>query len=437
MEFIKKFFKIEERGSSIGKEVTAGITTFLAMAYILFVNPNILADTGLPWGAGFTATAIAAIVGCLMMGLVANFPVAQAPGMGMNAFFTYTVCLAYGLSYQEAFALVLISGILFLIISISGLRKIIIDAIPQDLKLAIGAGIGLFIAYVGLQGAGIIVSDSSTVTAFGDLTDPTVLLAVFGLFLTVALYCLNVKGAILLGIVGTAVVGIITGQVDLPTSVVSLPDAPQIFAFVEGFKTMDYSNMITLIIILFSMLFLDFFDTAGTLISVGSQAGLVDENNELIDADKALLCDATATIVGAVVGTSSTTSYVESLSGIEAGGRTGLTAIVVALGFFIFMFLSPLLAVVTSACTAPALIFVGILMAKQLGGINWSDSAIAITAFLVVLFMPLTYSVSQGIAIGFVFYPVSMICTKRAKQVNPVMYGLFALFILYFIVSSL
>ncbi len=432
MDKVLGFFKVKERGSTLSKEVIGGLTTFLAMAYILGVNPAILSDGGMDFGAAFTATAIAAIVGTLVMGLLANLPISLAPGMGLNAFFTYTIVFGLGYSWQQALIGVLISGICFLILSLTGVRKKVINAIPKDLKLAVGAGIGLFIAYVGLQGAGIIVADGSTISALGDLTSPAVLLAVVGLVITIVLFILKVPGSILIGIVSTVILGLIFGQIEW-NGFASLPTAPPVFDLFDGFKNGVWD--IKFVAVVFSLLFVDFFDTTGTLVSVGKQAGLINEEGELVNDKKALVADASATIVGALVGTSSTTAYIESLSGVEAGARTGLANVVTALMFIVALFLSPFFGMVTGFSTAPALIFVGVLMAKQLKEINWEDNVIAITAFLVLIMMPLTYSIASGLAIGFIFYPIAMVASKKAKEVNPVMYVLMAFFILYFVVQ--
>lgn len=447
MDFIKKYFKLEERGSNVKTEFLAGLTTFLAMAYILFVNPNTLTAmvddgngglislTGLEWGPIFTATAIAAIAGTLIMGLYANYPVALAPGMGMNAFFTWTVVVTLGYSPWQGFAGIVISGLLFVLLSLSGLRKRIINAIPKNLKLAIGAGIGFFIAFIGLQNAGLIVDNPAVLVGLGDLSNPVVLLAVFGLFVTVILYVLKIRGAILYGILITSAVGMVFGQVGLPTAIVSTPPAPYAFEFIQGFT--DGVWDFQFFIVIFALLFIDFFDTAGTLVTVGNRAGLLDETGELKDNGKALLADSTATVIGAMAGTSSTTSYIESLAGVEVGGRTGLTSVFTALFFLVFMFFSPLLSVVTAAVTAPALIMVGVLMAAQLKDIDWDDTVIAVSAFLVILVMPLTYSIAEGIAVGFVFYPLTMLVTKRYKDVKLEMWVLMGVFVIYFIIKAL
>lgn len=434
LDKVLSFFKVKERGTTFSKEVVGGLTTFLAMAYILGVNPSMLSAAEMDFGAVFTATAIAAIFGTLVMGLLANLPIALAPGMGLNAFFTYTVIFGLGYSWQQALIGVLISGILFLILSLTGIRKKVIKAIPKDLKLAVGAGIGLFIAYVGLQGSGLIVFNESTVSALGDLTSPTVLLAIVGLLITIVLYILKVPGSILIGIVSTTILGLIFGQIEW-NGFASMPSAPPLFELFDGFGEGVWD--LRFVAVVFSLLFVDFFDTTGTIVSVGHQAGLLNEEGEILNGEKALVVDAASTVVGALVGTSSTTAYIESLSGIEAGAKTGLANVVTALLFCLALFLSPFFAMVQGFCTAGALIFVGILMAKQLGEIDWKDNVVAITAFLVILLMPLTYSIATGLAIGFIFYPLAMIASKRAKEVNIIMYILMIFFIIYFLVNTL
>ncbi|MDF2699099.1 MAG: guanine permease [Haloplasmataceae bacterium] len=469
---MNNFFKLQERKTNVKTEFIAGLTTFLAMAYILFVNPNQLATewnvaNGLSWGSVFTATAIAAIVGTLIMGLMANYPVALAPGMGMNSFFAFTITapFAYAFSWQLGFASIFISGVVCVLIALSGIREKIINAIPQDLKYAVGAGIGLFIAYVGLKNSGIITfltntqgvtTPDSVVPMMGDLSNPLILLAVIGLIITVILYVLKVPAAVFLGIVATSVIGIIWrailkgngaltdvlafGLPKLPTSVAQLPEAPKFGAFLSGFGDYnwgDLSSIFTFAVVVFSLVFIDFFDTAGTLVTVGSRCGMINEKGELEGSGGALIADSTATVVGAVVGTSSTTSYIESLAGVEVGGRTGLTAVFTAIFFFIAMFFSPILSVVTAPVTAPALIFVGVLMASQLGKINWGNLAVAIPAFFIIISMPLTYSIATGIAVGFLFYPITMIASKRHKEVDKIMYILSAVFLLYFVVISI
>jgi len=459
MEWIKTYFKLEERGSKISTELVAGLTTFLAMAYILPVNSFMLSKTGMPLGGVFFATAVSAAVATLVMGFLANYPVALAPGMGLNAFFTFTVVFGYGLSWEAALSAVFISGILFFIISVTGLRKIIIDAIPLGLKFAVGAGIGFFITFIGLKNAGIIVAYEPTFVALGDFSHPTVLLGVFGIILVVVLYSMNNKFALILAIIGTAIVGLILGLlgVDMMPAYSSYSmdgvwtgAGETIFAAFRGFG--DLFSHPEVITIIFTMLFVDFFDTAGTLMAVGNEAGLVNDEGELVGAEKALLSDSIGTITGALLGTSNVTSYVESATGIEQGGRTGLSSVTVAVLFLLAVFLYPVLSLINgvqvgvdgfgdpimySPVTAMALVMVGALMVGQLKEIDWTDKAIVVPAFLTIIFMVLTFSIAMGIAIGFIFYPIVMIAQGKAKEVNKVMYALAVLFILQFILSAI
>ena len=388
---MNKFFKLEERGTTVSKEFIAGVTTFLSMAYIIFVNPNTLGAAGMDTGAVFTATILAASIGTLIMGLFANFPVALAPGMGMNAFFSYTVVLMMGYSWQQALAGIFISGILF-------------------------------------------VNNDATLVGIGDFTDPNVLITVIGLVVTLILLVRKTPAAIFIGMIVTAVVGMILGVVELPTQIIaSVPSLKPTFGAL--FEALPSIFTVEMIPVIFSFLFVDFFDTAGTLMAVGARAGLVDEKGHLVDGDKALLADSTATVVGAVLGTSSTTSFVESLTGVEAGGRTGLTSVFTALCFLIMLFCSGLLSVVTSAVTAPALIVVGILMASSLGDIEWKNIETSIPAFVTIIMMVLGYSIAEGIASGFLLYPIMMVAARRSKEVHPVMWGLAVIFLLHFIMQ--
>lgn len=457
MERVKKFFKIEERGSTVTKEILAGVTIFLAMAYILPVNSFMLSETGLPLGGVFFATAMSAAIATLVMGLLANLPVALAPGMGLNAFFTYTLVFSLGYSPQAALAAVLVSGILFLVISLTGLRKIIINAIPQGLKLAVGAGIGFFIAFIGLKNAGIIVGDGNTFVKLGDLGHPAVLLAIFGLVLVVVLHSLKIKFALIASIITTAIVGLVLNA--LGVEFMPVYDSSGMSGVWEGagetfglaFKGLKelFSSWDALAVI-FSLLFVDFFDTAGTLMAVGNQAGLINDEGIIEGGDGALVADGIGTVVGAVLGTSSVTSFVESSTGIEQGARTGLASVTVSILFVLSIFLYPLLsifngvvvglnpfgdAIVYSPVTAMALIMVGTLMFSQLKDIDWKDKSIVITGFFTIIVMMLSYSIATGIAVGFIFYPIIKISEKKAKEVNPVMYVLAAVFILYFIFS--
>ena len=435
---MEKFFKLKEKGTSVKTEILAGLTTFLAMAYILGVNPIILGDAGMDQGSVFMATAISAAFASIVMGLVANYPVALAAGMGVNALFSYTVCLGMGYSWQAALCAVFVSGVIFVLISVTGIRQMIINAIPIQLKLAIGSGIGFFIAFVGLKNAGIIVSNSSTAVGIGNLTDPAVLLAVVGLLVTIALVIKNVPAAVFVGMVITAILGIIGGMMGLA----NMPSLPTDFtlnlsmqgagAFMDGFGEL-FSNPMAAFVIIFSFLFVDFFDTAGTLISIGNRIGLVNEKGELENAEKALMADAIGTVFGAAIGTSTVTSFVESSSGVGVGGRTGLTAVTTGVLFLLSILISPIiLSAVTNAVTAPALIVVGVMMAQQLKGIDWDDMVYATSAFITILMMVLMYSISNGIACGFIVYTVGMCAAGRIKQIHPTVWVLMVIFIIYF-----
>ncbi len=436
---LEKLFHLKENGTSVRTEVIAGITTFLAMAYVLGVNPSILGDSGMDTQSVFMATAISAAVASILMGVLANYPIGLASGMGVNALFSYTVVLTMGYSWQAALAAVFISGVIFVLISVTGLRQMIINAIPQQLKLAIGAGIGFFIAFIGLKNAGIVVGDSSTYVALGDFSDPTVLLAIFGILVTIALVIKKVPSAVFIGMVITAVVGIICGLAGiegmptLPSNIISTDfSISTVGSFTKGFSEL-LSNPTDCVVIIFSFLFVDFFDTAGTLISVANSTNLVDEEGNLKNGEKALLADAIGTVIGAILGTSTVTSYVESTSGVEAGGRTGLTACTTGVCFLISILFSPLiLSCVTYAVTAPALVVVGIMMAQQLSGIHWDDMIFAASGFVTIIIMILGYSIANGIALGFIVYAVAMIASGKAKEISPIIWCLMVIFVLYF-----
>ncbi|WP_027090754.1 NCS2 family permease [Thomasclavelia saccharogumia] len=434
---LERFFKLKKKGTTVKTEVIAGITTFLAMAYILAVNPNMLQETGLSYDGVFLATALSSGIATLIMGLLANYPVALAPGMGVNALFTYTLVFGMGYSPEAALAAVVVSGIIFLVISVTGIRKAIINAIPQQLKLAIGAGIGFFIAFLGFKNAGIIVSDASTFVALGDLRDPVVLLAIFGILVTIILMARKVPAAVFYGLIITAVVGVIlglcgvAGMPEVPSAIISFDlDTSGFGIFMNGFGEL-FSHP-DCIVALFSLLFVDFFDTAGTLISVANKTNLVDKNGELANIEQALIADSTGTVIGGILGTSTVTSFVESTAGVEAGGRTGLTACTTAILFFLSIFFAPVLSVVTNAVTAPALIAVGISMATQLGGIEWDDIVFAAAGFITVIMMVLTYSISDGIAFGFIVYGLTSAIAGRAKDIKPIVWILILVFIAYF-----
>lgn len=434
---LKKYFRFEELGTNYRTEFMAGLTTFLAMAYILFVNPNVLGATGMDQGAVFTATAIAAAVGTFVMGVLARYPVALAPGMGLNAFFAYTVVLGYGIPWQTALAGVLASGLIFIVFTLTGLREKIINMIPADLKLAVGAGIGFFIAFLGFQNAGIIIANEATLVGLGDLSSPYVLLAIFGLVVSIILLSLNIRGGIFYGMIITAIVGMIFGLIEAPKGISDIVSPAPSIASTFGQAIINFGDIFTLemLVVILTFLFVDFFDTAGTLVAVATQAGLM-KDNKLPRAGKALFADASATVVGSIVGTSTTTSFVESTAGVGVGGKSGFASVVTAGFFLLALFFSPLLAVITVEVTAPALIIVGVMMASALKQVNWDRFEIALPAFLTVICMPLTYSIATGIAIGFIFYPITMIMKGKAKEVHPVMYGLAIIFILYFIYLS-
>lgn len=419
-------------------EIIAGITTFLTMAYILGVNPNILSTAGIPRQSVFIATALSAGIASIIMGLVANYPVALAPGMGVNAFFTYTVVLTYGYTWQEGLSLVFMSGIIFLLISITGIRKKIIDSIPTSLKQAIGAGIGFFIAFIGLVNSGIIVKNEATLVGIGNLREPATILAIIGIVITIYLMSLNIRAALFFGLVITAFIGFILGLFgyeNMPyfSNVASVNFEYETFgAFLQGFKTILTKK--DLFIVVFTFLFVDFFDTAGTLLAVCSKIGLVDENENVQNIDKALLADSTGTIIGSILGTSTVTSYIESTSGVAAGGRTGVTAITTGILFLLSTLFFPLLTLITPSVVAPALICVGILMATQLSNIDWHDFTAAASGFFTIIMMILGYSIADGIATGFIVYIITMIAKGDAKKVKPTVWFLTVIFILHFVI---
>ncbi len=460
MNFVKKFFKIEERGTTVRKELIGGLVTFLAMAYILGVNPGILGDTealggaAFPAGGVFMATAISAAVATLLMGLFANYPIALAPGMGINAFIAYTVIApwGYGYTWQEALAAVFISGLIFLVISLTPIRTWIINAVPAGLKKAIGVGIGFFIAFIGLKNAGIIVANSETAVALGDFTNPSVLLALFGIVLVLALFVIKgkiSKFALIVSMFVTAVVGVIVTYAFGLTDVVGMPTFSEFdysglsefnqtaFGFVDGLQTVF--GHADLWFVLFSLIYLDIFDTAGTLIAVSEPAGLLNEKGELEDVDRAMLTDAVGTTVGAVLGTSSVTSFVESSAGIEAGARTGLSSVVVGLLFVLSIALFPIFNIFIGsfALTSMALVLVGILMFTQVKGIDFSDLPTLAASFVIILMMVLTYSIGMGIAFGFIVYVLTMLVQKRFKEVSPVMYVLAVAFVAYLTINAI
>lgn len=440
---MKKYFQFEELGTNFRREILGGLTTFLAMAYILVVNPVTLTLSSvedlpdalrMDYGSVFVATALAAAIGSILMGVIARYPIALAPGMGLNAFFAYTVVLTFGIPWETALTGVLISGVIFVLLSLSGIREKIINAIPAELKYAVGAGIGLFITFVGFQNSGIIVKNDNVIVGIGDLTSGNTLLAIFGILVTVMLLTKGIKSGVFVGMVITAIAGMIFGLIDVPTKIIgSVPSlSPTFGTAFNAFGNPGELFTGQMLIVILTFLFVAFFDTAGTLVAVAQQAGLM-KNNVLPRVGKGLLADSLSIVFGAILGTSTTTSYVESTSGVAAGARSGFAAVVTGLLFILSIFFFPLLSVVTSAVTAPALIIVGVMMAASLKNIEWDKFEIAVPAFFTVIMMPLTYSIATGIACGFIFYPITMIMKGKAKQVHPIMYGLFIIFILYFV----
>ena len=471
---MENFFKLKENGTNVSTEIVAGATTFFAMSYIIFVNPSMLSQTGMPWGAVFLSTIIASVVGTLVMALFANVPYAQAPGMGLNAFFTYTVVFGLGFTWQQALAMVFICGIVNIFITVTKIRKSIIKSIPVSLQNAIGGGIGIFIAYIGVKNAGLInftsdpghnivldggtvIADSGAVPALVNLNTAPVLLAIIGLVLTIVLLVLKVKGAILLGIVGTTILGIPMGVVDISqigtTSGIgeSFAELGTTFGAAFGKDGMmslfsDPAKIPLVLMTIFAFSLSDTFDTIGTFIGTGRKSGIFSAEDERAmeestgfksKMDKALFADAAATSIGAIFGTSNTTTYVESAAGIGAGGRTGLTSLVTALLFLACIFLAPVAGLVPAQATAPALIVVGIMMLSAFSEIDWDNLDEAIPAFFAGIFMALCYSISYGIATGFMFYIIVKLCKGQMKDVHPILIVSTLLFVANFIILAI
>ena len=429
MNFIKSYFQLDKYKTNVKIEFLAGLTTFISMSYILFVNPSVLGASGMDKGAVFTATALASALGTAIMGIVANYPIGEAPALGINAFFAYTVCIGMHVSWETALAAVFVASIIFILITMFKLREMIINAIPSDLKFAISSGIGLFIAFLGMQDGGLIVANKSTLVGLGSLHDPAVWITIFGLIVTVILMILNVPGAIFIGMVLAAIFGVITGQISLPTKIISV--APSIApSFGQAIFHVKDINTLQMWVVVLTFLLVTFFDTAGTLIGLAQQAGFM-KDNKMPRVGKALASDSTAMMVGSVLGTSPVGAFVESSAGIAVGGRTGLTAVFVAIFFLISMIFSPLLGLFTTHVTAPALIIVGVLMAQNTAHIQWDKMEIAVPAFLILIGMPLTYSISDGLALGLITYPICMVAAKRIKEVTPMMWILFFVFIVF------
>ena len=427
---LKKLFGFDSTKSTIRNEIIAGITTFLTMSYILAVNPAMFSELdGMPGGAVFTATALAGIVGCVSMALIGKLPFGLAPGMGLNAFFVYSVCLGMGYSWQFALTAVLIEGLIFILLTITNVREAIVNAIPLSLRNAIGAGIGLFIAFIGLHSAGVVVSNEATLVTLGDITSGSALLALIGLVITGFLYAKNVPGSILIGVIVTMLVGIPLGVTEFK-GVLSTPESIQpIFCQFEWNKILS----IDMVVVVFTFLFIDMFDTVGTLVGVCTKAKMTDEKGNIYRLKQAFMADAIATTVGAMLGTSTTTTYVESASGVAQGGRSGLTAMVVGVCFAVALFFSPLFLSIPAAATAPALIIVGLLMLEPIKKIQLDDFSESIPAFVCLITMPLTYSISNGILLGMIAYVLMNIIMGNFKKLTPTTYILAILFILKFI----
>lgn len=430
--FIQKTFGMDPAKHSIRTEIIAGITTFLTMAYILAVNPSIfgaLAAQGMPTDAVFTATALAAIVGCLVMSIYAKKPFGLAPGMGLNAFFVFTVCLGMGHSWQMALTAIFLEGILFILLTITNVRKLIVDAIPMNLKRAIGAGIGLYIAFIGLKSAGIIVSSDSTSVTLGPLSDSTSILAIIGLLLTSVLVILKVRGGMLLGILVTTIIGIPMGVTHFNGLLSTPPSISSIFCQFEWSQIFSWD----MVAIVFTFLFIDMFDTIGTVVGVSVKSGMVDEKGNVDGINKVLMADAVATVAGAMFGTSTTTTYIESASGVSEGGRTGLTSFTIAVCFAIALLFSPLFLAIPGAATGLVLFIVGVMMAAPVKEIDWEDYSEAIPAFVTMLLMPLAYSISDGIMLGMISYVVINALTGKFKKVSVTMWILAVLFVLRYV----
>ena len=434
---IERYFKIREKGSSVRTEILAGITTFIALAYIIFVNPNILSEAGIPKEAAIASTIWIAALSTMVMGVVANYPVALAPGMGLNAFFAYYVCGTLGLHWTVALGAVFFSGVLFLILTVSHIRQAIINAVPQNLRVAIGVGIGLFIAFIGLKGTGLIVPDKATFIGLGHVTDPKTLLSLFGLVLTGALMARNIQGSILIGIVATTVLSMCLGYSPIPHGIgdivsTSMPHMGATFGQLDIMGAWNYG----IVSIIFTFTVVELFDNMGTLIGLTSKAKLVKPNGEIENLDRALTTDAVGTIFSSIFGTSTVTSYIESAAGIAAGGKTGLTAVTVSICFFIALLFAPLVGLVPGFATAPPLILVGARMMAEVGKINFQDFSDGLPAFLTIIMMPLTGSIANGFAFGFVSYAFMKTAVGKYKEVSWIMWLVSIAFVINLVMRS-
>ena len=429
---MEKFFKLKENNTDAKTEFIAGLTTFMTMAYILIVNPSILSAAGMDQGAVFTATALSAVIATLIMGLYAKLPFAQAPGMGLNAFFAYTIVIQMGYSFEFALTAVLLEGIIFILLTIFNVREAIVDSIPKGIKNAISVGIGLLIALIGLEGAGIVVhTDGGTIVSLGNIVSGSGLLAIIGLLITSVLIAKNVKGALFIGMHVTAIIGIPMGITPMPSKIISMPPsiAPTFFKF-------DFHNIFSLdmVIALFTLLFMDMFDTIGTLVGVATKAKMLDKDGKVPNIKKALFSDAVGTTLGACLGTSTVSTFVESASGVAEGGRTGLTAVSTAFMFFLALFFAPLFAVITPAVTASALVLVGLFMIEPIKEIDLHDFTEAIPAFLTIIMMPFAYSISDGIVFGVISYIILKLFTGKRKEISLTTVILGLVFLLKFLI---
>ena len=439
---VEKLFKLKEHNTTVKTEIIAGITTFFAMAYIIFVNPNFLSQAGMDFNAVMMATCLAAALGTILTAFMANVPFAQAPGMGLNAFFTYSVCMGMGYTWQNALAIVMLSGLIFFAISVSPLRSKIIAAIPASLKSAISAGIGLFIALIGMFNVGIVHTTPAGLVELGSITSGTALVALIGLIITAVLMAYKVKGALFIGIIATTIVGIPFGVTTFPEKIAfyGFNTLAPVFGkvFTEGFSGLMSHGLLALITAIITFAICDCFDTVGTLIGTAKAAGMLDKDGNLPKGDKALIADSIATVCGAILGTSTITTFVESSTGISEGGRTGLTSLVVGILFILAaFFFGPIAGIIPGAATAPALIIVGVLMLGNAADINWKDIETAIPCFLTIALMPFAYSISDGIGFGFISYTLIKVARGKFKEVPIFLYVISVLFILKYILSNL
>lgn len=427
---LKEYFKFKERNTNYSTETIAGLTTFLTMAYIVILNPSVLSKAGMDFDGVFFATIIASVVGCLIMGIFANYPIAIAPGLAMNAYFSFVVVISMGIAWQEALGAVFISSLIFLLLSLTTFRQAVINAIPSSMKEGISAGIGLFISFVGLQSAHIVVASPATLVTLGNFTDPITYMSLIGLFISIVLVINNVRGALFLGMIITSVISFLFGYITLPDTIFSMPQ------FGDTFMQMDIAGAIShnLFTIIFTFFIVTLFDTTGTMLGIAKQAGLM-KGDTFPNVKSALLADSVASLIGAVFGTSPTSAYVESGSGVASGGRTGFVNIIIALLFILMLFAAPLAKVLAQvpAVTAPALIIVGFYMMSSLSRIDWNDMPEALPAFLIVLMMPLSYSITDAVGIGIISYCLIKIFCGKIKQVHPLLYAFMLLFIIQFV----